>query len=118
MQGYGAPAGGPPGQIRNPIMVLLITAMCGCLPYGMYQCMKIQEELNRYLGKNEGGSVMWFLFPLLPTLAMPKLIAEARAKAGTATQGEPGLLGYLFLGFYLFPKDANEIWERLGVRAS
>ena len=110
MQGTGGPA-----VLRNPVMLTLITYMC-CPYYGLYQCMKMEEELNRFLGKPAGGNILWMLFAIIPILGMPKLMAEARAKAGTATQGEGSLLGYLFLWPYLLPKDTNEVWERLGVK--
>lgn len=113
--GAGGGGGEPLGVIRNPVLVALISYLC-CPWYGIYQLYQIEGELNRYLGKSQGASILWFLFALIPLLSMPKLIGEARAKAGTATQGDGGLLGYLFLGFFLIPKDANEIWERLGVQ--
>jgi len=108
-------SGGPPGAIRNPVMVAAISYMC-CFLYGLHQLKEIEGELNRYLGKGQGGSIMWYLFALLPLLSMPKLIGEARAKAGTPTQGDGSLIMYLLLGIYMIPKDANEIWEQLGVK--
>jgi hypothetical protein len=121
MQGPGGPGpmqqGGPPGTIRNPVVNTLITFMC-CPYYGLFQCMKVEEELNRFVGKNSGGSILWFLFALIPILSMPKLIGEARAKAGTPTQGDGSLIMYLLLWPFAVPKDANEIWEHLGVKPS
>ena len=49
---------------------------------------------------------------------MGELIGAARAKAGTATQGNGSFIMYWLLGMYFIPKDANEVWERLGVKAS
>ena len=117
MMQMGGGGGGAPGTIRNPVMLAAISYMC-CPWYGLWQCMKVEEELNRYLGKNQGGSILWFLFALIPILSMPKLIAEARAKAGTPAQGEGNLIMYILIGIYAFPKDANDIWEHLGVRPS
>lgn len=113
--GGGMQSGGPPGAIRNPVMVAAISYMC-CFLYGLHQLKEIEGELNRYLGKGQGGSITWYLFALLPLLSMPKLIGEARAKAGTPTQGDGSLIMYLLLGIYMIPKDANEIWEQLGVK--
>lgn len=112
----GMQSGGPLGTIRNPIMVFLISNIC-CF-YGLMQGKAIEAELKAYLGKPDGGSIMWFLFPLIPLLSMPALIGEARAKAGTPTQGNGSLFMYWLLGLYFIPKDANEIWEHLGVKAS
>jgi hypothetical protein len=104
----------PIGTPRNPVTVLLLSSFC--LWVGLNQLRQIETDLNRFVGKNEPGSILWLLFPLIPLLAMPKLIAAARARAGTATQGEPSLPLYLFLGPYALPKDANEIWAAAGSR--
>ena len=113
--GGGMAGGGPPGTIRSEVMIAAISYMC-CAFYGLHQLKEIEGELNRYLGKSEGGSILWYLFALVPLLSMPKLIGEARAKAGTPTQGEGSLIMYLLLGIYMIPKDANEIWKQLGVQ--
>jgi hypothetical protein len=125
--GYGAPGGGmapagpgglgPKGTVRNPTTVTLISMFC-CFYYGLFQCMKAEEEVNKFLGKSEGGSILWMLFPLIPALSMPKLIAEARAKAGTPTQGEGSLIMYIILPYYAFTKDVNELWGPQQLAAS
>ncbi|HEU4412407.1 MAG TPA: hypothetical protein VFS43_44605, partial [Polyangiaceae bacterium] len=61
-----------------------------------------------------GGSILWLLFPIIPVLSMPKLMAEARARAGTPTQGEGNLLLYWLAAPYTFLADVNELW---GVRS-
>ncbi len=114
--GAAAMSGGAVGQIRNPVMVFLIGYIC--VFYGLLQMRAIEGELNRFLGKGQDGSIMWFLFPLLPLLGMGKLIGEARAKAGTATQGDGSFIMYWLVGFYFITKDANEIWEKLGAKPS
>lgn len=119
--GMQAPPGGggagAPGQIRNPMIATLAWFLC-CFPYlGLFWCMKAEEELNRFLGKPGGGSILWLLFPLIPALAMPKLVAEARQRAGTQTQGEGSLIGYIFFPSYLLLKDVNEVWTAMGVQA-
>lgn len=109
-----APAGAPLGTIRNPIMVFLVGNFC--FLYALLQLRAIEGELNRFLGKGQDGSILWFLFPLVPLLGMGKLIGEARQRAGTASQGDGSLFMYLILGTFFIPKDANEIWEKLGVK--
>jgi hypothetical protein len=117
--GFGAPPGGPmvpaggaaiagAGAARNPTTITLISMFC-CFYYGLFQCMKTEEDLNKFLGKSGGGNILWMLFPLIPALSMPKLISEARARAGTATQGEGSLIMYILLPYYAFIKDANEV---------
>jgi hypothetical protein len=109
--GGGGPLQGPgqKGEVRNAVMSLLLCFVC-CPFYAMYQGMKAEEDINRFLGKGQGGSILWFLFPLIPVLSMPKLIGEARARAGTATQGEGSLLMYILAWPYFFFVDVNELW--------
>lgn len=96
----------------------LTAPICGAgVFYGMHQLRTIEGELHVMLGhKEKEGNILWYLFALIPLLSMPKLIAEARARVGTQTQGEPGLLGYLFLGVYLITKDATEIFQTARAR--
>ncbi len=107
---------GPVGTIRNPIVVFLLTGVCFLI--GLAQMRALEDELNAFVGNGKKASILWFLFPLIPVLGMPKLIAEARAKAGTPVQGEGNLILYIFLGPYMIPNDANQIWQHLGARSS
>jgi hypothetical protein len=113
--GPGGGAGGPPGTIRNAVMIAAISYLC-CPFYGVWQLYQIEGELKAYLGKGGGPSVLWFIFGLIPLLSMPKLVGEARARAGTSTQGDGNLIMYLLLGIFIIPNDVNEIWTKLGVQ--
>ena len=104
-------AGAGAAAARNPTTITLISVFC-CFYYGLFQCMKTEEELNNFLGKSAGGNILWMLFPLIPALSMPKLMAEARARAGTPAQGEGSLIMYILLPYYAFIKDANEVLGR------
>ena len=108
----GPQGGGGPiqtrGTVRNPITMFLVSSCC--FPYVLFQYKQMEEELKAVAGNPGPGSILWFLFPLVPLLSMPKLIGEARAKAGTPTQGEGSLIMYLLLGPYFLTKDANEIF--------
>jgi hypothetical protein len=109
----------PPGEIRNPTTITLITLFgCGIgAYYGLHQCRLIEGELKKMLGRPDTeGNILWYIFGLIPILSMPALVAEARARVGTQTQGAPGLIGYLFGWFYLIPNDANEIFQAAGRR--
>ena len=115
----GAMAAGPIGTVRNATTITLVSillSMCGGVYYGLFQCMKVEEELNRFLGKGSGGSILWLLFPLIPALSAGKLIGEARQKAGTPTQGDGSLIMYILLPYYSFVNDANEVWTAAGVK--
>jgi hypothetical protein len=100
---------GPRGEVRNPMVLLLVSLFC-CPWYGLWQCMKAEEEVNRFLGKGQGGNILWLIFPLIPALSAPKLMAEARARASTPTQGEGNILLYIFVPYYSFIADVNELW--------
>ena len=109
----------PPGEIRNPTTITLITLFgCGIgAYYGLHQCRMIEGELKKMLGRPDSeGNILWYIFGLIPILSMPALVAEARVRVGTQTQGAPGLIGYLFGWFYLIPNDANEIFQAAGRR--
>lgn len=109
-------AAGPVGTIRNPVVTMLITMVCFIA--GFAQLKALEDELNAFVGNGKKASILWFLFPLIPLLGMPKLIGEARAKAGTPVQGEGNLILYILLGSYMIPNDANQIWQQLGARQS
>ena len=106
---------GAVGTIRNPVGVVVLT-MCTFGLYGLYTLYSIENELHAFLGDGKKASILWFLFPLLPLLALPKVVAQARAKAGTPAQGEGNLILYLLLGPYMIPTDTNQIWQHLGAQ--
>jgi hypothetical protein len=112
----GLAGAGPVGTIRNPVTVLILSMVCFIV--GLAQLRSLEDELNTFVGNGKKASILWFLFPLIPILGMPKLIAEARAKAGTPLQGEGNLIMYILLGPYMIPNDANQIWQHLGARPS
>ncbi len=113
---YGAPATGnaPIGTVRNPLVLFVISMVtCGIGAFYLFHVLRQTErDLRAFLGEpNPSGSIIWYFFPLLPTLAMPDLMQKARAKANTKTQGPGNLILYIFLGWYFILQDSNEIWQ-------
>jgi hypothetical protein len=129
--GYGAPQGGyggpgaapivpspggrgPIGKTRNPVMVLVIGALC--FVYALIQFWGMLNELKAFRGKDDINPILFFV-PILGIIQMwnlPPKILEAKQMAGVpnAQVGSPIL--YLFLALYLLPADLNEIWQAAG----
>jgi hypothetical protein len=109
----GAAAGmiGPSGQTRNPMMVLLISAIC--FLYGMYQFYVMLAELKDFLQSDEINPIHIFI-PVLNILMLFKLpgwVLEAKRRAGVPNPEVASVILYWFLGLYLLPKDLNEVWN-------
>jgi hypothetical protein len=118
--GYGAPGMapmggvGPKGQTRNPIMVLIISAIC--FLYGIYQYYSMLGELKAFLNSDEIQP--WHMFiPILNILLLFKIpgwVLEAKRRAGVPNPEVSNIIFYWFFGLYFFPKDLNEVWNPTG----
>ncbi len=111
--GGGGGARGPVGQIRNPVMVMIISYIC--FIYAVLQLLAMMGELKAYLQKDE--IVPWHL--LIPyyniyllVIKVPAWVREAKQKAGCANPEPMNIVMYLFLGLYALPADLNEVWQR------
>jgi hypothetical protein len=106
-------AGGAVGQTRNPVMVLLISAICGL--YAIISMINMINELKNYLGKD----VSWIqlFIPILNIIflfsTLPKLVAEAKQKAGSPKPAMGGIV-YLLVGPYALAADLNDVWAGRG----
>jgi hypothetical protein len=120
--GYGGPAmagaptggGGPKGQTRNPMMVLLISMIC--FLYGIWQYYQMVGELKAFLNSDEINPIHIFI-PVLNILMLFKLpgwVLEAKRRAGVPNPEVSNVIVYWFLGLYLLPKDLNEVWNPTG----
>ncbi len=106
--------GGPKGQFRNPIMVLLISMFC--FVYGLYQYYVMLGELKDYLQSDEINPIHAFI-PILQLLLIFKLpgwVLEAKQRAGIPNPEVTNILFYWFFGLYFLPKDLNEVWDPTG----
>jgi hypothetical protein len=117
--GGGVPMGaagvGPKGQMRNPIMVFIISYVtCGL--YGLWQTFQMCSELKAFLNTEEITPWWSFVFPLnlLLILKLPNLVTEAKRRAGHPNPSAGNIIMYLFFIWYIFPKDLNEVWNPTG----
>lgn len=122
-QGFAAPGvatgGGPVGQTRNPVMVLLISFIC--FFYYIISMMKMLEELKAYTGNQE--ITPWhILIPYynlyLAFIKLPKWVGEAKQKAGSQNPQPMGGILYVLLGPYALASDLNQVWNPRGLPAA
>ncbi len=109
-------AGGPVGTTRNPVMVLIISMICGI--YGLIQIFSMIGELKAYLQKDEIQA--WHV--LIPYyniywlwVKVPKWVGEAKQKAGCADPNPSGIVLYIFVGLYALANDLNQVWNPRGL---
>jgi hypothetical protein len=126
-QGFGAPgvaagggAGGPVGQTRNPVMVLLISMIC--FIYYLLSMFKMVEELQNYTGGGPNAFPGWHL--LIPYynlylmfVKMPKWVTEAKTKAGCSNPNSMGGFMYFLIAPYALAADLNQVWNPRGLPA-
>jgi hypothetical protein len=103
--------GGPKGQVRNPVMTLVISFVC-CF-YLLWQMWSMLNELQAYTQDQEFKP--WYMFiPLLNYyflwIKVPEQVAKAKQMAGSRTPAN-GIVLYIFLGPYALAKDLNEVWD-------
>lgn len=110
--GPGAGMGGPVGQTRNPVMVFVISAVCGF--YGLFQVWTMLNELKAYTRDEEFKPWMIFI-PFLGAyfwlFKVPEQVTKAKQMAGSRNPQSAGLIMYWILGLYFLAKDLNEVWN-------
>ena len=124
------PAGGgmvgTKGQVRNPIMITLISFACGLyMTYWFF--FQVLPELKTYLGKSDQEvnpmkdlilsmvtCGIWFILTVMKT---GKLIQEAQARAGRPNPEDKSTL-FLIVAFvfplalpFLMQTELNKIWD-------
>lgn len=106
--------GGPKGQTRNPMMVLLISMFC--FFYGIFQYYQMVGELKEFLQTDEINPIHIFIpvLNILMLFKLPGLVLEAKRRAGVPNPEVTNILFYWFFGLYFLPKDLNEVWNPTG----
>jgi hypothetical protein len=108
-------AGGRPiGQTRNPVMVLVIGAVC--FVYAIIQLWGMLNELKAFRGKDDINPIMMFV-PILNLIMfwkLPEKVLEAKQMAGVPNAQVPHPILYLLLNSYFLSSDLNEIWQAAG----
>jgi hypothetical protein len=125
MGGYGGMPGGaapmvatggrgPIGQTRNPVMVLVIGAVC--FVYAIIQLWGMLNELKAFRGKDDINPIMMFV-PILNLIMfwnLPAKVLEAKQMAGVPNPQVAHPILYLLLNSYFLSSDLNEIWQAAG----
>jgi hypothetical protein len=105
---------GPVGQMRNPIMVLVLGSIC--FVYAIIQVWGMLNELKAFRGKDDINPIMMFI-PILNIIMLwnlPPKVLEAKQMAGVPNPQVPHPILYLLLGAYFLPADLNEVWQAAG----
>jgi hypothetical protein len=117
-QGYGAPVPrgnhGPVGNIRNPIVVLLLGYVC--FFYLFFVLWSTLNELKAFRQRDDLNPIMFFLpiIGILEMLKLPAKVLEAKQMAGVPNAQVVHPVLYLFLWPYFFVNDLNEVWTAAG----
>jgi hypothetical protein len=122
----GGGAVGTKGQVRNPIMVTLISLVCSFyMLYWFY--FQVLPELKTYLGKSDQevnpmkdlilGMVTCGIWYILTVMKTGKLIQEAQARAGRPNPEDKSTI-FLIVAFvfapalpFLMQTELNKIWD-------
>lgn len=123
---YGAapmmPAGGfggggmsnnrPRGEMRNPVMVLVLSMLC-CF-YALFALWSMLSELQNYT--NDEDFQPWHIFvPILGIyflwVKVPEQINKAKQMAGSRNPQNAGIVLYIFIPYFALAKDLNEVWD-------
>jgi hypothetical protein len=117
MMGMGGPAGphGPPGNVRNPVVVFLLS-MCG-LPW-IFMLWSMVNELNAFRQKNDLNPIMFFIpiVNIIQIWGLPPKVLEAQQMAGVPQPAVSSPILYLFFAPYFFTVDLNKAFEAAGGR--
>lgn len=112
MGGFGGGAGGPVGQTRNPVMVFVLSAICGF--YGLFSVWTMLNELKAYT-RDENFKPWMIFIPFLGIyfwlFKVPEQVTRAKQMAGSRNPQSAGLFMYWLFGLYFLAKDLNEVWN-------
>ncbi len=112
------PAGahGPVGNIRNPIVTLLVSWVC--FIYAIISLWSMIGELNAFRQRDPVNQIFLFIpiLNLITIWGLPAKVLEAKQMAGVPNASVPHPILYLLLGLYFLPTDLNEVWQAAGGR--
>lgn len=110
-----APGGyGPVGQIRNPVVTLLVGMICA--PYALFVMYSALNELKAFRGKDDFNPLLCVLLWIVFVWGLPARVFEAKQMAGVPGATQPNAILYFLLGPYFLISDLNEIWTAAGNR--
>ena len=117
--GPGSLAGaGPVGKERNPVMVLVIGAVC--FVYAIIQFIQMINELKAFRQKDDISLILFFV-PILGYIKLwqlPEKVLDAKQMAGIPNPQTVHPIGYLFLAPFFLASDLNEVWTAARSRPS
>jgi hypothetical protein len=112
-QQFGAPgAHGPVGNVRNPIVMLLVGMICA--PYLLFVMYSALNELKAFRQKDDFNPILFILLWVVFVWQLPDKVREAKAMAGIQNPQTASAIMYFLLGPYFFLSDLNEIWQAAG----
>ncbi len=109
-------AHGPVGNVRNPIVVLLLGYFC--FIYLFFALWSTINELKEFRQKDDLNPILFFI-PILGLLEMwklPEKVLDAKHMAGVPNAQVPHPVLYLFFWPYFLIADLNEVWQAAGGR--
>ena len=105
-------ARGPVGNFRNPIVCLLVGAICA--PYMLFVMYSALNELKAFRGKDDFNPLVVVLLWIVFVWGMPERVLEAKQMAGVPNPAPPNAVLYFLLAPYFLISDLNEIWQAAG----
>lgn len=107
---------GPTGNVRNPVMVLLIGWIC--FIYALIVLWSQLNELKAFRQRDDITPILFFV-PVLNIIllwGLPEKVREAKQMAGIANPQVAHPILYVLLAGYAFTNDLNEVFQAAAAR--
>jgi hypothetical protein len=108
--------GRPIGNVRNPIVVLLLSYVC--FVYAFIAGWSMLNELKNFRGRDDINPIL-FIIPILNLILvwqLPPKVLEAKQMAGVPNPQVVHPILYLLLWPYFFTADLNEVFQAASSR--
>ena len=117
MPGTALSAAGTVGNVRNPIVVLLLGYVT-CSIYWLIALWSMLGELKAFRGKDDINPILFFIpvLGLIQMWSLPAKVLEAKSMAGVPNPQVVHPILYLLLWPYFFSADLNEVFQSYGSR--